>query len=64
MAKQMKKDDGFNFSKISNVIDNLSKKSMITIDNLKKERSYINTGIYILNALLSKSILKCEKRIE
>lgn len=58
MAKQMKKDDGFNFSKISNVIDNLSKKSMITIDNLKKERSYINTGIYILNALLSKSILK------
>ena len=51
------KDTGFNFSKISSVIDNLSKKSMITIDNLRAERSYIDTGIYILNALLSKSIL-------
>ena len=60
MAKQTttKKESSFNFSKISNVIDNLSKKSMITIDNLRDERTYINTGIYILNALLSKSILK------
>lgn len=57
MAKQIKKTDGFNLGKISSVIDNLSKKSMITIDNLKTERTYINTGIYILNALLSKSIL-------
>jgi len=58
MAKQTGKSKGFDFSKISNVIENLSKKSMITIDNLKKERSYISTGIYILNALLSKSILR------
>ena len=58
MAKQVtKKETGFNFSKISSVIDNLSKKSMITIDNLRADRSYISTGIYILNALLSKSIL-------
>jgi len=46
----------FDFSKISNVIDNLSKKSMVTIENLDSERSYISTGIYILDALLSKSI--------
>jgi len=57
MAKQQTKKDGFNFSKISGLIDNLSKKSMVTIDNLKNERTYLNTGIYILNALLSKSIL-------
>jgi RecA/RadA recombinase len=59
MAKQIAKtkEGGFNFSKISSVIDNLSKKSMITIDNLRTERKYISTGIYILNALLSKSIL-------
>lgn len=57
MAKTMTKRESFDFSKISNVIDNLSKKSMITIDNLKNDRTYINTGIYILNALLSKSIL-------
>lgn len=60
MAKQITKtkEGGFNFSKISSVIDNLSKKSMITIDNLRAERKYISTGIYILNALLSKSILR------
>ena len=60
MAKTVSKskDGGFNLGKISSVIDNLSKKSMIVIDNLKAERKYISTGIYILNALLSKSILK------
>jgi len=60
MAKQKKSkaSEGYDFSKISNVIDGLSKKSMITIDNLKNERSYIGTGIYILNALISKSIKK------
>lgn len=57
MAKQIKKESDFNFSKISNIVENLSKKSMVTIDNFRTERSYINTGIYILNALLSKSIL-------
>ncbi len=60
MAKTVSKakDSGFNLGKVSSVIENLSKKSMITIDNLKAERKYISTGIYILNALLSKSILK------
>ena len=60
MAKQIKSNpkNDFDFSKISNVIDGLSKKSMITIDNLKGEKSYISTGIYILNALISKSIKK------
>jgi len=54
IASKSKSD--FDFSKISNIIDNLSKKSMITIENLEKERHYISTGIYILDALLSKSI--------
>lgn len=58
MAKQNKKESDFNFSKISSVIETLSKKSTITIDNLRADRTYINTGIYILNALLAKSILK------
>jgi hypothetical protein len=55
MAKKSK-DSGFDFSKISNVVDNLSKKSMITIENIDAERSYISTGIHILDALISKSI--------
>jgi hypothetical protein len=59
MAKTTsKKENEFNLGKISSVIEGLSKKSLITIDNLKRERKYIGTGIYILNALLSKSILK------
>lgn len=59
MAKQITKpkENSFNLGKVSNVIENLSKKSMLTIDNLRAERNYISTGIYILNALLSKSIL-------
>jgi len=56
MAKKKVKEN-FNFSKISNVIDSLSKKSMITIENLDNDRGYISTGIHILDALLSKSIL-------
>ncbi len=55
MAKKQEKND-FDFSKISNVVDKLSKKSMIIIENIQAERSYISTGIYILDALLSKSI--------
>lgn len=51
------KENSFNLGKVSSVIENLSKKSMLTIDNLRTERNYISTGIYILNALLSKSIL-------
>lgn len=57
MAKsKVNKGDDFNFSKISGVVDTLSKKSMITIENINNERGYISTGIKILDALLSKSI--------
>jgi len=56
MAKKKSSSD-FDFSKISNVVDSLSKKSMITIENIQAEKSYISTGVYILDALLSKSIL-------
>jgi hypothetical protein len=56
MAKKKNSLTEFNFSKISSVVDNLSKKSMITIENLESEKGYISTGIYILDALLSKSI--------
>lgn len=51
-----KASSDFDFSKISSVVDNLSKKSMISIENIEQERGYISTGIKILDALLSKSI--------
>lgn len=48
----------FGFSKIADMIQDISKKTAITIENNSKERTYISTGIYILDALLAKSIIK------
>ena len=49
---------GFNFSNISSLIENISKKEIISIEDFEKEKTFISTGIYSLDALLSKSILK------
>jgi len=53
-----KKSNGFDFSKISNLIENISKKDIISIEDFEKEKTFISTGIHIVDALLSKSILK------
>jgi len=47
----------FNFSKISDLIENISKKDIISVEDFNKEKGFISTGIYVLDALLSKSIL-------
>jgi len=56
--KSIKKSNSFDFSKISNLIDNISKKDIISIEDFEKEKTFISTGIHVLDALLSKSILK------
>lgn len=53
--KAQKKD--FNFSNISDLIDNISKKEIISIEDFEKEKTFISTGVHALDALLSKSIL-------
>lgn len=53
-----KKSNEFDFSKISSLIDNISKKDIISIEDFEKEKTFISTGIHIIDALLSKSILK------
>lgn len=64
MAKRIKKTSSktsnkeFNFSKISSLIDNISKKEIISIEDFEKEKTFISTGVHSLDALLSKSILK------
>lgn len=62
MAKQIKtsqkKSNDFNFSNISSLIDNISKKDIISIEDFEKEKTFISTGIHVVDALLSKSILK------
>ena len=53
-----KKSNDFDFSKISSLIENISKKDIISIEDFEKEKTFISTGIHIVDALLSKSILK------
>lgn len=55
-----KKNKGkFEFSKIGKIMDGISEKTGIIIEDEggNKGREFIDTGIYILNALFSKSIL-------
>ncbi len=57
MAK--KKDDkkGFSFSKVGTLLDNITKKVPVFIENEVKERKFIDTGVYLLNAALSARML-------
>lgn len=51
--KEVKK---FEFSKIGSILDNIAKTVPIHIDREMKEKTYISTGNYILNAALSGSL--------
>lgn len=53
-----KKSNDFNFSSLSSLIDNMDKKDIISVEDFNKEKNFISTGIYIVDGLLSKSILK------
>ena len=64
MAKSSKKKS-FSVSQMSQLIDKISDETKIIIED-STEQGYINTDIYIMNALLSKSILSggvCDDRI-
>jgi RecA/RadA recombinase len=52
-----KKNSTFSFGDMRKSMETISKKTSIIIENEKKVASYIDTGIYMLNALLSRSIL-------
>ena len=54
MAK--KSSNSFDFSKLMGIIGEASKKTSIIIDDKKEKATFIDTGVYTLNALLSKSI--------
>jgi len=61
MAKKIEKSTEkkhIGFGKISSIIDNISKKTAIMVDKSDTNQTFIDTGIYVFNALLSKSILK------
>lgn len=56
MAKQTK-SPGFSFKDMRGMMETISKKTAIVIEEKVKEKTWIDTDIYMLNALLSKSIL-------
>jgi len=59
MAKSTKKEDkgGFSFTKIGDILNNISKSVPVIIQNEIKEKKFIPTGVYLLNAALSADML-------
>jgi RecA/RadA recombinase len=59
MAKKAEsKTKKFSIGQLSSLIDKMGEESKIIIENNQIESGFIGTGVYILNALFSKSILK------
>lgn len=57
MAKASKEIKKFEFSKVGTILDNISKNVPIQIEKVVKERTFISTGVYLLDAALSAKLL-------
>lgn len=58
MAKtQSKEVKKFEFSKVGSILDNIAKTVPIVIEKEIKEKNYISTGVYLLDAALSAKLL-------
>jgi RecA/RadA recombinase len=57
MAKQQKEVKKFEFSKVGSILDNIAKTIPIQIEKEIKERKFISTGVYLLDAALSAKML-------
>jgi RecA/RadA recombinase len=57
MAKASKEVKKFEFSKIGTVLDNIGKTIPIQIEKEIKERKFLSTGVYLLDACLSGKLL-------
>lgn len=53
MAKQAKEVKRFEFSKVGSILDNIAKSVPIVIEKEVKEKSFVSTGCYLLDAALS-----------
>lgn len=53
MAKKQESGKKFEFSKVGSILDNISKNVPIVIEKEIKEKSFISTGCYLLDAALS-----------
>jgi RecA/RadA recombinase len=57
MAKQVKEVKKFEFSKVGSILDNIAKNIPIQIEKEIKEKTFITTGVYLLDAALSARLL-------
>ena len=57
MAKQGKEVKKFEFSKVGAILDNIAKSIPIQIEKEIKEKTFITTGVYLLDAALSGRLL-------
>lgn len=57
MAKKQESGKKFEFSKIGNIMNNIAKSVPIIIDDKIKEKKFISTGVYLLDAALSSKLL-------
>ena len=57
MAKQVKEVKKFEFSKVGSILDNIAKSIPIQIEKEIKEKTFITTGVYLLDAALSARLL-------
>lgn len=58
MAKKKAAKKSFEFSKIGSILDNISKSVPIQIEKVEREKKFISTGVYLLDAALSGNLLK------
>jgi RecA/RadA recombinase len=54
VKKEIKK---FEFSKVGSILDNIAKSTPILVEKEIKEKSFISTGVYILDAAMSGKLL-------
>ena len=57
MAKAVKEGKKFEFSKVGSILDNIAKSIPIQIEKEIKEKTFITTGVYLLDAALSGRLL-------
>lgn len=58
MAKQTKEVKRFEFSKVGSILDNIAKTVPILVEKEIKEKTFISTGVYLLDAALSGKLLE------
>jgi RecA/RadA recombinase len=58
MAKQTKEIKKFEFSKVGSILDNIAKTVPILVEKEIKEKTFISTGVYLLDAALSGKLLE------